>query len=179
MAFRTITGNIKDVTGTATAGATIEFTPVSFVYGTTASEVVLADSFTVTADGSGDVSFTAHEGIYTGSVQTSKGVKQFNMVVDGEGPWTLGRLVGLASQFTPSIAQQIFDAKDAAEAAAAAAAGSASAAAQSEQNAAAFLQGAIWYVTDDEISVTLGFGLGVVIQNPGPGPYDTITLEVA
>ena len=118
MTFRAITGNIKDVTGTATAGATIEFTPVSFVYGTTASEVVLADSFTVTADGSGDVSFTAHEGVYTGSVQTSAGVKRFNLVVDSEGPWTLGRLVGLASQFTPSIAQQIFDAKDDAEAAA-------------------------------------------------------------
>ena len=115
MAFRTITGNIKDVTGTETPGATIEVTPVSFVYGTTASEVVLADSFTVTADGSGDVSFTAHEGIYTGSVQTSKGAKRFNLVVDSEGPWTLGRLVGLASQFTPGLAALIFDAKDAAE----------------------------------------------------------------
>ena len=115
MAFRTITGNIKDVTGTATPGATIEVTPVSFVYGTTASEVVLADSFTVTADGSGDVSFTAHEGIYTGSVQTSKGVQRFNLVVDSEGPWTLGRLVGLASQFTPGLAALIFDAATASE----------------------------------------------------------------
>jgi hypothetical protein len=85
----------------------------------------------------------------------------------------------LYALFSEQQYNDVLNARDQAQASAIIATNAASSAAQSAENAEAFLDGAIWYVTDDTISVTLGFGIGVVIENPGPGPYDTITLEVA
>ena len=47
------------------------------------------------------------------------------------------------------------------------------------ETAETVLTGIIWYITDDTTSVTVGVGLNVVVQDPGPGPYETVTLEVA
>jgi hypothetical protein len=39
-------------------------------------------------------------------------------------------------------------------------------------------EGAFFYITDDDISVTVSVRSNAVFQDPGPGPYDTVTLEV-
>ena len=39
-------------------------------------------------------------------------------------------------------------------------------------------EGAFFYIADDAISVTVSVRSNAVIQDPGPGPYDTVTLEV-
>lgn len=41
------------------------------------------------------------------------------------------------------------------------------------------LSHSVWFISEDAISVTVGIGQAAVIQDPGPGPYDTVTLEVA
>ena len=45
--------------------------------------------------------------------------------------------------------------------------------------AATAVDNAFWYISDDITSVTVGVGINAIIQDPGPGPYDTVTLEVA
>ena len=117
MTIRTVTGNIIDLTGVDTPNATFSLLPETYVFGSTSSEVVFGDLITVVADGSGDVSFDIHEGKYVGRISTSQGPKTFRLVVDSEGPWTLGRLIGPLGEFTPTIVTQIFDAADRAEAA--------------------------------------------------------------
>lgn len=39
-------------------------------------------------------------------------------------------------------------------------------------------EGALFYIADDDISVTVSVRSNAVFQDPGPGPYDTVTLEV-
>lgn len=36
----------------------------------------------------------------------------------------------------------------------------------------------LWYIDDDVTSVTIGIAESLVISDPGPGPYDTVTIEV-
>ena len=117
MSFREITGSIASITGDPTPGARFLVIPNDFVFSSGADTMVLADAKTVIADGSGNVSFTLHEGTYQIVYQTSRGAQSRGLTVDSEGPWTLGRLVGMPSQFTPALATQIFAAAAAAEAA--------------------------------------------------------------
>lgn len=51
--------------------------------------------------------------------------------------------------------------------------------AESEEIATNAVNNLFWYVGESSISVTVGVGQSVIISDPGPGPYDTVTLEVA
>ncbi|UOA23587.1 hypothetical protein DSM110277_02016 [Sulfitobacter pontiacus] len=59
------------------------------------------------------------------------------------------------------------------------AAGSAEAAAQSLVEANDVVNNFFWYIGESSTFVTVGVGEGVILSDPGPGPYDTVTLEVA
>ena len=117
MTVRTITGNINTLAGVNIPNATFSLVPETYVFGSTSSEVIFGELITVEADANGDVSFDLHEGKYVGRISTSQGAKGFRLVVDTEGPWTLGRLIGEVDATTSSLAAQIFDARDAAVAA--------------------------------------------------------------
>lgn len=59
------------------------------------------------------------------------------------------------------------------------AAASAEAAQESVSDATNAVNNLFWYVGENNISVTVGVGQSIIISDPGPGPYDTVTLEVA
>lgn len=119
MNIRSVTGNIKDLAGVSIPNATFSLLPETYAFGTTSSEAIFGDQVTVLADSSGDVAFDLHEGKYIGRISTTQGPKTFRLVVDSEGPWTLGRLIDASiGEITPTLIQQAFDAADAAEASA-------------------------------------------------------------
>lgn len=112
MTIRTITGNVIDIAGSDIPEATFSVIPESFAFGSDPNTVVFGDLKTVISDGNGDVSFDLHEGKYLGRISSSQGSKTFRLVVDSEGPWTLGRLIGELDTVTSSLAAQIFEARD-------------------------------------------------------------------
>lgn len=114
MTVRTITGNVNTLAGVDIPNATFSLVPETYVFGSTTSDAIFGEQVTVTADSNGDVSFDLHEGKYVGRISTSQGAKTFRLTVDGEGPWTLGRLLGELDPITSSLAAQVFDARDAA-----------------------------------------------------------------
>lgn len=122
MTARTVTGNIQQVTGAASPGGFFVVTPENPLRAADSDSLMIGESFRVTADGSGDISFVVEEGTYQITATTAAGDFRVRMVVDSEGPWTIGRLVGLPVPITPGLAQQVFDAADAAAASAAQAA---------------------------------------------------------
>lgn len=119
MTIRSVTGNIKDLAGVSIPNATFSLLPETYAFGATSSEAIFGDQVTVLSDSSGGVSFDIHEGKYIGRISTTQGPKTFRLVVDSEGPWTLGRLIDASiGEITPSLIQQAFDAaQDAAQSA--------------------------------------------------------------
>ena len=114
-------------------------------------------------------------------------------VPEGDAPHDLSDLLdvgatpaqGIYTRLTEAQYNAILSAATGAQSASEAAAGYAGAAATSAAAAAGhaalveeYFDGAVWYVADDATSVTIGVGDNAVISDPGPGPYDTVTLEV-
>ena len=119
MVVRTVTGNVNTLAGVNIPNATFSLVPETYVFGSTSTDVVFGDLKTIVADGNGDVSFDLHEGKYVGRISTTQGPKTFRLIVDSEGPWELGRLVGpLDESNIPPLISAAFDAADRAEAAA-------------------------------------------------------------
>ena len=112
MTTRTVTGNIQGITGTATPDGTFTLIPTVWLYGSDADSMTIANSIVVTAGAAGDVSFVIEEGSYAIKYQTTEGVKYAAMTVDSVGPWTIGRLVGLAGPTAAALAAQAFAARD-------------------------------------------------------------------
>ena len=113
MTVRTITGNVNTLAGLDIPNATFSLVPETYVFGSASSDVVFGEQVTVTADGSGDVSFDLHEGKYIGRISTSQGPKTFRLTVDSLGPWELGRLIGpLDAANIPPLISAAFNAAD-------------------------------------------------------------------
>ena len=118
MIVRTVTGNVNTLAGVDIPNATFSLVPETYVFGSTSTDVIFGDLKTIVADGNGDVSFDLHEGKYVGRISTTQGPKTFRLIVDSEGPWTLGRLIGPLGDIDAPLVAAVFDAADRAEAAA-------------------------------------------------------------
>ncbi len=116
MATQNITGNVADVVGTSQAGAVIEITAVLGAWNNGA-KLILGDTFTVTADASGDVDFDVESGDYRCVVQLSRGTVTFGISVGTSGPYGLQHVVAQSnSQSLSALAAEAAASASAAQA---------------------------------------------------------------
>jgi len=110
MALQTISGNVASVLGVARASQVLKIIPVLRL-GTDGTDLIFGDDFTLTADGSGDITFTVEPGSYIVQAQMSAGVFRVSMSVGDAGPYDFGDVISaVPPEVTASLVQQAIDA---------------------------------------------------------------------
>lgn len=110
MVARVITGYVEDARRERIPNAVLTIIPVNPLYGDGGTDAIIANTIVVTADGDGYATTTLDEGDYVVRVQTADmGRATRTMRVDTEGPWTWGRLLGLAVTANADLLAQISD----------------------------------------------------------------------